>query len=483
MGRVCACIAENDTASALAAAHEARRKGADLVEFRLDLMDQFDLPALVAKRPLPAIVTYRSAEQGGGKETPDDERLKRLNQAVGLGVEYIDVEHGFEERIVARKRTQLISSFHDFHGFPSNLEELVAAVNRAGSDVTKVAVVAADARACVALYRLLLRAEKPMIAIGMGEGGASSRVLSLKYGAYLTYASLNEAVAPGQISLDEMVGLYRAKEISGSTAVYGVVARPVGHSLSPVMHNAAFADAGLDAVYVPFFLLKNPAGFARSMAELGALGFSVTIPHKVAAMNAVDEIEPLARRIGAVNTLVVKGKRLLGANTDAAAAISSIERASGDLRGKGVLLLGAGGAARAIAFALASRGARLTVANRTEERGRALAKETRASFVSMSELRRTPFEVLVNATSVGMRPKTDETPIRQGLIPGGSVVFDAVYNPLRTRLLREASERGAKTVDGLDMFVDQGAAQFRMWTGLDAPRDLMREEALKRLQG
>ncbi len=483
MGKVCACIAEKETARALAAAEEARRMGADTVEFRLDLMETFDLASLVTKRPLPAIVTFRSPDQGGGREVPDDERLKYLNQAVGLGVEYVDVEHGLEAKISARKRTQVISSFHDFEAFPPDLAETVASMDKANSDITKVAVATADAHECLQLYGLLLEAKKPMIALGVGEGGVSSRVLSLKYGAYLTYASLNEAVAPGQVPLDEMVKLYRAKEISHSTAVYGVIGRPLAHSLSPAMHNSAFAAVGLDAVYVPLLVRKNPAGFARSMAELGGVGFSVTIPHKVAAMNAADELEPFARKIGAINTLVVRGRKLLGANTDAAAAVSAVERASGSLRGKKVLLLGAGGAGRAIAFALAARGARLVVANRTEDRGRSLAKEAGASFVPMSELSRASFDVLVNATSVGMHPKTNETPIRQGLIPENAVVFDAVYNPIRTRLLREAAERGAKTVDGLTMFVDQGAAQFRMWTGLEPPIEIMREEALKRLEG
>lgn len=255
------------------------------------------------------------------------------------------------------------------------------------------------------------------------------------------------------------------------TALFGVIGHPIGHSLSPLMHNAALDHAGVDAVYLAFDV-TDLAGALAGVRALSIRGLSVTIPHKEAVMAHLDVLDPLAERIGAVNTIDNRDGRLTGYNTDAAGALAALSGVV-DIAGVDVAVLGAGGAARAIGFAVREAGGRVTILNRSREKGERLAEDIGAAFRPLAEFRGRRRGVVINTTSVGMHPHADEIPVPEKELAEGMVVMDIVYNPLRTRLLASAESRGCRTIDGLAMFVRQGAAQFELWTGEKAPVDLM----------
>ena len=259
--------------------------------------------------------------------------------------------------------------------------------------------------------------------------------------------------------------------IDQHTALYGVAGWPIGHSLSPVMHNAAFVAAGINAVYLAF-AVRDIAGCMAGIRALGIRGLSVTIPHKSAVIPHLDDLDERAREIGAVNTVVNRDGRLIGYNTDAAGALKALEERI-SLAGRKCLILGAGGAARAIAFALRDKVAALTVANRSSDRGRALAQSLGCSFISLDELKRVQADLLIQTTPVGMAPGDRACPIPVQILKEGMTVMDIIYNPLETKLLAMARSRGCVTITGLSMFIHQGAEQFRLWTGGEPPIQAM----------
>ncbi len=268
-------------------------------------------------------------------------------------------------------------------------------------------------------------------------------------------------------------------KISGTTRVHGIMGNPVSHSLSPAMHNAAFAATGENGVYVPF-PVEDVAGAITGLKALGVRGVSVTIPHKQAVMPCLDEIDPVAEKIGAVNTLVFSEGRVKGYNTDWLGA----NRALADkmvLSGASVLLLGAGGSARAIGFGLLEAGARLTIASRTPESGQALAKLLGCPWHPLADISKLKADAVVNASSVGMGKMADMSLVPSAKIGDFSLVMDIVYVPLETRLLKEAKEADCLTINGLQMLLYQGAAQFELWTGRPAPLDIMARELMAAL--
>ncbi|MFC1936990.1 shikimate dehydrogenase [Chloroflexota bacterium] len=285
----------------------------------------------------------------------------------------------------------------------------------------------------------------------------------------------------------------RNEHASGITRVCGVIGDPIGHSASPPMHNAAFKALTLDYYYVAFQVKKEALGKAvQGMRAFNLRGLNVTIPHKVAIIPFLDKLDPLAERIGAVNTVMNDDGVLTGYNTDAEGFLQSLLDRNIEPRGRNVIILGAGGASRAIAFVLARRGSNLLILNRTLDKARdyaaridqAFRREARAMKLDEENLAKalTEADILINATSVGMYPHNDETPVSSHLLKPGLVVADIVYNPIETKLLREAEAAGARTVSGLDMFVWQGALAFEKWTGLKAPVEMMKEEAIKVLE-
>jgi shikimate dehydrogenase len=268
-------------------------------------------------------------------------------------------------------------------------------------------------------------------------------------------------------------------QINGSTVLHGIMGNPVGHSLSPAMHNSAFAALDLNAVYVPF-PVHDVAAAMTGFRALGVRGVSVTIPHKQAVIPYLDSIEPLAARIGAVNTLDIANGRISGHNTDWLGANRALEEKMA-LPGKKIVLLGAGGSARAIGFGLLAAGAEIILASRTPERGRELARTLDCPWHPLAGIGDLAADCLVNATSVGMAPHTEASPVPARHLDRFAVVMDIVYAPLQTRLLREAQAAGCQVVNGLAMLLYQGVAQFELWTGRPAPVDIMRESLLRAL--
>ena len=268
--------------------------------------------------------------------------------------------------------------------------------------------------------------------------------------------------------------------IDPDTIVFGIIGYPLSHSLSPIMHNRAFEEKGINAIYL-YFPCRFVEGVVSGMKALSIKGLSVTIPHKESICKYLDEIDPIARKIGAVNTLVNRDGRIIGYNTDAYGAIRAIKERT-EVQGKDVLIIGAGGAARAIAFALKEEGANLFIANRSRERGERLSKDVKAEFFLFSQIPERRFDIIIQTTPVGMYPNVDEIPVSDKILKEGTVVMDIVYNPMETKFLKIAKERGCNVISGVDMFVYQGARQFELWTGRDAPVDLMRDTVISYLK-
>ncbi len=268
--------------------------------------------------------------------------------------------------------------------------------------------------------------------------------------------------------------------IDPDTIVFGIIGYPLSHSLSPIMHNRAFEEKGINAIYL-YFPCRFVEGVVSGMKALSIKGLSVTIPHKESICKYLDEIDPIARKIGAVNTLVNRDGRIIGYNTDAYGAIRAIKERT-EVQGKDVLIIGAGGAARAIAFALKEEGANLFIANRSRERGERLSKDVKAEFFLLSQIPERRFDIIIQTTPVGMYPNVDEIPVSDKILKEGTVVMDIVYNPMETKFLKIAKERGCNVISGVDMFVYQGAKQFELWTGRDAPVELMRDTVISYLK-
>jgi len=449
-----------------------------------------DIESICRGKDRPILVTFRPAREGGLYDGPEPHRLGLLRRAAELGVDFIDIEL---DSVAALGETasgaRRIVSYHNFDETPADLEDIHRRAREAGADVVKIAVRANDIADTLPVLQLLQRhaAETPTIALSMGEEGIPTRVLAPKLGGFLTFASLSDelASASGQVPYTQMEEMYHFSRIGPATQVYGVVANPVAHSMSPAIHNAAFAELGLDAVYLPF-KVNDCAGFLTGYEPYDLNGLSVTIPHKGTMLALMDEVDELSARIGAVNTVTIRDGKRYGSNTDVAAALGSLEGAAEradltPLSERTVLLLGAGGAGRALAYALSDRAGKLIIANRTVSRGEELAAEVGATACGMDQIAHTEPDILVNTTAVGMHPNVDASPVPMSVLRRGMVVFDAVYNPIETRLLRDAAQAGCVTASGFDWFVAQAAAQFETWTGKAAPRERMAQVVRERL--
>ncbi|MFH0937820.1 MAG: shikimate dehydrogenase [Planctomycetota bacterium] len=494
------CVASHHTSLAELLADEefymlSQRDGF-LIELRLDYysdltLDNFNV-ALNVFAP-KAIVTYRHpAEDGRRTNVSDSERLSYLQRAAEAGAKYIDIETRTPHADFKKHQSQLILSFHDFeqaldsYELRRRREEMNA---DAEADIIKIACRSDNIQDTAPLLSLLTdnAALKPLIALAMGESGFWTRVVGPLFGSPLTYARGERApgTAAGQPTWRELEENYRFHQLKPGWPVYGVIGNPITHSLSPLMHNTALRKMGLDGVYLPFRVEGDPIEFVNTFASaLGIKALSVTIPHKETMLKICSEVHELARMIGAVNTILLNSNGAwYGANTDAFAAADALEEVIGSLRGKNVLVLGAGGAAKAVAFGVKVRGAHVFVANRTIEHAVALAAAVGGKMIRYDELDGRPnFAAVINTTSVGMFPDTQQTPLKKEQIPESSIVFDTVYNPLRTKLLKLAQEKGCEVLEGVTMFVRQGACQFELYSGAKAPREAMKQVVLAALK-
>jgi 3-dehydroquinate dehydratase/shikimate dehydrogenase len=449
-----------------------RQDRADLVELRLDGVRGLDVEAALAGRMKPVIITCRPTWEGGRFDGSEEERGRILHRAVELGAEYVDVEWraGFDDLVRARGGRGVVLSLHDFEGVPADLADQYAAMRATGAAIVKIAVTARRLTDCLALADACA-GSAPRALIAMGQAGIATRVLPSRFGSCWTYAG---HAAPGQVPLDTLLDRFRVRLQSDATAIYGLAGAPTAHSLSPAIHNANFAAAGLDAVYLPLEAasVDDFVAFATD-PRIDLRGASVTAPFKVAALAILNERDGLVDAAGTVNTLRRDARAWSGRNTDIPALSATLPPEVGS--GSRAAVLGAGGAARAAVFALRDRGAIPVVHTR---RPNADGVFDDAGTPLRSGLP-TPgsWDVLVNATPVGTFPAVEETPMPAALLTG-SVVYDLVYNPPITRLQRDASAAGCTVVGGLEMLLRQAELQATWWTDQAPSAEAMRRAAL-----
>ena len=518
MAYVCVPIFVKSTDQARADMARAAELGADLIELRVDAVpDVATVIDLLKVAPRPCIVTRRRVDEGGQCVDDDATRVAFARQISASGLAaYVDVELATLVQVGGgplidgdrQTRAGVIVSSHDFAGRPAKLNQLLTELHHQPGEVSKLVITARTVRDNAEMFELLVSAPRPMIALAMGEAGLMSRVLAGKFGAMLTFAALDKqsGTAPGQVTADELLGMYRFRDITPATKVYGVVGSPVGHSMSPAIHNSAFEEVGWDGVYLPMLVeggYESFKAFMETYLHLSSLhlsGLSVTIPHKENALRYLlekgGEVDPLAQSIGALNTIDIRFEgaevKLRGFSTDYSAILDCICAAGGHgrekLAGRRVAVLGAGGTGRTAVAALAHYGATVVIYNRTAEKAAALAEEfngKRGQVVSAAwgKLSACCCDTIINTTSVGMIPNTDASPLDDtGLaLSKDHLVFDAIYNPAETKLVRGARAAGARVVTGVEMFLRQAVGQFECWTRSPAPVELMRRVVEKRL--
>ncbi len=484
MTRICVSLAETTTERVVDRMVDLGRI-ADLFEIRADTIADLDMLTLLRARTKPLIFTCRSSAEGGQWKESETARRMTLLEAVKRGFDYIDVEYesGFLDVVVEKSGKGLIVSFHDLQGVPEDLDGLYKKMAARGADIVKIAVtprsVADVGRLTAFARRASETGEKPLVAIAMGSLGVITRVVGGRYGAPFTFASAEPGAeaAPGQIPARRMSETYRVRSVTKATRIYGILGSDVSYSLSPVIHNEGFAARGIDAVYVPL-QAEAVEPFVAAIPDLGLSGFSVTRPYKTAILKHCLEVEEAAALCGSVNTVVIHEGNLRGSTTDGTGVTAPLRKLI-QLKGKSVVILGAGGAARAAAMALRKKGARVTIFARSEAKAAAMAASVGCAYAPMSDLDHRDWDVLINATPVGSSSAPDETPLPTHLHRQSAIVFDMVYDPLETRLLREARAAGCTTVSGIEMLLAQAVAQFETWTGMEAPLDVMRSALLQ----
>lgn len=465
------------------------------VELRLDyLRKEPQLSRLLPNRPTAVLATVRRKSDGGNWRGSEDERVRLLRELIAEGVEYIDLELDVAQKIPRFGKTKRIVSYHNMEETPEDLDSIRAeAIEKCDPDVVKIAVAPKNIDDVFRLIKFLKRANsergKPRtLALSMTETGFFTRVLGKKWGCPYSYASFSNTrmIAPGLPYYKTLRDEYRYDQINSETEVFGVVADPIRHSLSPLVHNKSFAELGMNCVYLPFRVSKEDLFefIDRAPSEIGLKGLSVTIPHKTDIMKKLTQFDPAVETIGACNTVVFDGNSSYGYNTDYIAAVTSIETAmigrpvrageASPLQGARALVLGAGGAGKALAYGLRERGANVVIADRKAEEGERIARWLGCEFCPWDEREGYVVQVLANCTPIGMFPNVDESPMEMKTLRGGMVVFDAVYNPETTYLLRMAREKGCRIVSGVNMFVGQAFLQFRYFTGKRASASFMR---------
>jgi 3-dehydroquinate dehydratase / shikimate dehydrogenase len=460
---------------------------ADILELRLDLIETPDIDAMLNSASLPVIATCRSKIDGGQFKGTDEERLKLLKDAAGA--DYVDIEVStpreyLQPFLEEADSSKIILSYHDFSHTPEDFNPLYDAMCELPGDIIKIVTYARDISDNLKMFELLKRAGKEnqkLIGLCMGDLGEISRILSPLFGGFLTFGSLEtgQESAPGQMPAKTLKDIYRVNAARSDFKIYGVIGNPVSKSQGYLVHNRAFEEKGSSDIYVSF-CVDNVEKFFNSFKDFFS-GLSVTMPAKEQIMPLLDRIDETAGKIGAVNTVVKEGESWVGYNTDCSGAISALE-ASTSLQGKNVLILGSGGTAKAIGYGVKEKGGRLTVTYKhNKERGESLARELDCELVYAPDAGTRSIDVLINCSPVGMSPNINQSPFLARDLKEGMVVFDSVYNPLETRLLREAKAAGCTVIPGSELFINQAARQFELWTGEPAPIEVMREVLLEKL--
>jgi len=488
--RICAVVAAS-TAAEMSKLVRSALMHTSTVELRLDWLTSDAertrfLGWLRKRRPRNAtfIATCRRREGGGKFAGGVDRELYWLIQAREAGCQWCDLEVETLRKLPGQSVREypvpprVLLSIHDFERTP----DLPRSVNLPAHGEVDAVKIAAEARTIRDSVRLLHLASnsKHFVAVPMGEAGLPARILALREGSALAYAPVAAATAPGQVSLDDMKHLYRAHALTRRTRVYGVIGDPIGHSLSPLLHNTGFVARRMDAVYLPF-LVRRLDDFLAAIPEFGVRGFSVTIPHKQAILRHLKECEPLAAEIGAVNTVVVRSDgSLYGSNTDYVGVLRALEKKL-RIKGSRALIFGAGGSARAAAFALSRAGALVGICARREKAAKELARAVGGEVIPRRALRTEFFDAILNATPIGMYPHAGISPLAPGELHC-RIVMDLIYRPQKTQLLKLAAKKGIATVSGVEMFLAQGIAQWEIWTEKRAPEAPMRRAVLASLR-
>ena len=470
------------TAEEMRRAAEDACEGADLVELRVDALQDLDLEGLRRAGTRPLILTCRTQREGGVFQGSERERLEILRRAMGLGFDFVDIElDSFSDELrTMETSSRLILSHHKFDGMPDDLSEIVERAAVAGADIVKVAARAGSLADVVRLGeagRLARSRGVGFAPIPMGPAGTAGRVIANRLGGNLTYAAARglPATGPGQLDLDELLSTYRFRTVDATTKIYGILGRPALGSLSPAMHNAQFAHAGLNAIYVPFEE-ESLAPFIPAAKELGVAGFSVTRPFKESILPFLGDVDRSAEEPGAVNTVVARGGRWCGFNTDVEGVVDPVSRRL-RIEGKRALVLGGGGAARAAAVGLGQAGAEVVVLARRLEQARSVADLVGGDAGEIGEFAAHRWDILVNAT-----------PLYKGLIDvdsaeqieafrPGALVLDMIYDPEKTEILELARDRKAFAVPGLEMLVAQAVRQSKLWTGRTGDAGVMESAA------
>jgi 3-dehydroquinate dehydratase/shikimate dehydrogenase len=493
---ICVTIGRGRHSSLAEEWKQAAEAGVDLVELRIDcLRREPDIKRILKDRPTPMVFTIRRGVDGGLWRGNEEKRQQLIREAIAAGVDYIDLEMDIAPKVRRFGKTKRIISYHNMKATPVDIRDIAEKCEEFDPDIVKVAATASTLAEASRILHLASVSKAPTIPIAMGEIGVFTRILGAKYGAPFTFAGFNpeRVFAAGMQPWQVLKKDYAYDRINAQTEVYGVLGDPIEQSLSPTIHNAAFAHLGLNKVMIPFFVPDGqlPA-FFQELQWLDIKGCSVTIPHKEAVVPLLHNKENAVERTGTCNTVVMQDEgRQTGYNTDYRAAMESLEEAMGGVAGedeasplfeKHVMVLGAGGVARSIAFGLMRRGANITLTNRHDERATQLAEEVGGRAITWSTRASTVTDVIINCTPVGMHPDVDDTPLPPGAFSRpGLVVFDTIYHPENTMMLKLARERGCKAVTGVDMFLRQAALQFKLYTGQDAPMDVMRAALRRRL--
>ncbi len=486
LGRVCVAITGTTPQEMLERAGEAVRENT-FIEFRLDYLPK-PLAAMSKLRDFldfhreaTAIATCRRKVNGGKFVGSAASELEVLAKAAAVGFHLVDIELQTAEAMKPAdwKRMRapgaaILISHHDFKT-TKDLEKIYARIRPLHPDFIKIVTTARSLADNVTMMRFLESKgeEGNVVGVCMGDYGIISRVLGLRAGSRFTFAaaSVGEETAPGQIAARTLTETYRADQVDAGTRVYGVAGNPVRHSLSPIMMNTAFHRETVNAVYLALQTEKI-ADLLLLIREVPVHGVSVTMPLKQEILKHLDRTDALSQKIGACNTLVrSQDGKLIGYNTDVAGVVRPLEQRL-DLRKARILVLGAGGAARAAVFGLKQRGAEVFILNRTPQTAQKLARSAEAKTIRRDQVAKTSFDAIVNATSVGMAGNKQQTILEEKEL-NTKLVFDMVYNPLETPLLQMARKKGLGVITGAEMFVQQGAEQFQLWTGKPAPREDM----------